>query len=124
MVIDSVLGYRPNTYMRWHGGIYAIVNLVSGRAYIGQTHCFFDRRSAHESALRYNKHQNKAMQADWNTHSSKNFKFDMLFAVRYPMLSDKAISREELSNLELEYWKQYQPNCYNIVMPRMYSDWV
>ena len=123
MVIDNILGYAPNRYMRWHGGIYAIRNLVTDRVYIGATGCFFDRHAHHNGALRHNKHTNQLMQADWNAVGEKNFKFEMLISFRYTYFKPNCIYRDELNELELEYWRAHKHNCYNLVAPYLLN-WV
>lgn len=59
-------------------GIYAIVNRVTGRIYIGQTYRFYDRWRIHQAELRRGVHCNPALQADWLLYTSEAFEFRIL----------------------------------------------
>jgi len=48
-------------------GIYALVNLENGKCYVGKTSNLRKRISQHLSQLKAGKHQNRAMQEDYNT---------------------------------------------------------
>src|SRR5690349_4837011 len=112
MQIDNILGHSPRTYMMNHGGIYVIRNIISDCVYIGQTTSFYLRIGGHVTALRNNKHKTPMLQSDWNTHGADNFKFEVLIAFRQSLFARGYIEREQLSDLEIEYWQQYQHNCY------------
>lgn len=57
-------------------GIYAIVNCVNGRVYIGQAMGGFRRRWVHHLyELRQGRHHNVELQADWNELGEQSFQF-------------------------------------------------
>lgn len=60
-------------------GIYEIVNLVTGRRYIGSAVNIKNRFSTHKNGLRNNKHHCKNLQYSWNKHGEDNFEFNILF---------------------------------------------
>lgn len=60
------------------GGVYAIVNRQTLRAYIGQTRNIAARVSAHKSALRTGKHPNKELQTEWDQHGEAHFRFGVV----------------------------------------------
>lgn len=43
-------------------GVYAIVNTLNGKKYVGSTKCFKERFAEHRSQLRSNKHKNIHLQ--------------------------------------------------------------
>ncbi len=61
-------------------GIYAIVNTVTGRRYIGKAggEGFRQRWTDHRRRLATSAHYNKALQEDWNRYGAKSFRFDIL----------------------------------------------
>lgn len=59
-------------------GIYAIVNLVTGKAYVGQAFNFKKRWTNHEVELRLNRHVNQHLQAAWNLYTENAFIFIVL----------------------------------------------
>ncbi len=59
-------------------GIYAIINLVTGKAYVGQAFNFKKRWTNHEVELRLNRHCNPYLQASWNKYGEQNFIFIVL----------------------------------------------
>ena len=92
-------------------GIYAIINIISGMSYIGQTHNNFgDRWDCHKALLRNNKHHNPLLQNDWNKYGEGKFKFIIL----YNCIHNE--SQEELDSLEEKYIKEYMENnnAYNL----------
>lgn len=59
-------------------GIYAIINLVTGKTYVGQAFKFNKRWSNHEVELRLGRHCNPYLQASWNKYGEQNFIFIIL----------------------------------------------
>lgn len=59
-------------------GIYAIVNLVTGQRYIGQTSRFLYRWTKHKLLLRCGEHPNQALQQDWIFYTESAFDFCIL----------------------------------------------
>lgn len=113
MILDNVLGYQPSKYLEWHGGVYAIRNLITDRAYIGATHSFLKRYGQHKTQLRNNRHKNVEMQADWNALGPEYFKFDVVISFRYTYFRRDCINRQEISELELACYREHEHNCYN-----------
>ena len=54
-------------------GVYAIINTVTGKAYIGQSINIASRWKGHVHDLEAGSHVNKALQADWEKYGSKTF---------------------------------------------------
>jgi group I intron endonuclease len=84
--------------------IYAIVNCVTGRKYIGSTTDVIHRWRNHRSQLNRGVHQNRHLQGSWRKHGWASFDFIVVEAVE--KLTDLA-SREQ-HHLDLA-----QPNVYN-----------
>lgn len=64
---------------RQTSGIYAIVNLVNGYMYIGQTAFRFSERwSNHCCDLNQGTHGNRLLQEDWKTYGPDAFEFRIL----------------------------------------------
>lgn len=59
-------------------GIYAVANVVNGKAYIGSTNNLGKRLDEHRRALRENKHYNKYLQYSWNKYGEGAFEFNIL----------------------------------------------
>lgn len=59
-------------------GIYAILNIVNDKCYIGSAIDFADRWRLHLLELNRNKHHNRHLQASWNTYGKENFIFVVL----------------------------------------------
>ena len=60
-------------------GIYEIVNLVTGKRYIGSAVNIDKRWSTHKSDLRSNKHHCKYLQHSFNKYGENSFKFNILY---------------------------------------------
>lgn len=61
-------------------GVYAIVNKLNGKAYIGSTSFkgFNTRWADHRSCLKYNKHHSSYLQNAWNKYGADHFEFKIL----------------------------------------------
>lgn len=59
-------------------GVYAIVNTVNGKKYIGSSFDVKDRLIGHKSALRHNRHQNSHLQRAWNKYGEDAFTYELL----------------------------------------------
>ena len=56
-------------------GIYAIVNCVNDKVYIGQSMDVMDRIAHHKSAQRHGRHDNEHLQNAWNKYGEAHFDF-------------------------------------------------
>lgn len=59
-------------------GIYEIVNLVSGKRYVGSAVCLSRRKNQHWARLSRGRHHNRHLQASWNKHGPSTFVFRVL----------------------------------------------
>lgn len=91
-------------------GVYAIVNLISGKRYIGSaTKSFKSRWFKHVSDLKLNKHHSPYLQRSWNKYGKDCFEFKILEIV----LPENCISREQWW---LDLFGTYlRENGYNIL---------
>jgi group I intron endonuclease len=64
-----------NEIISQKGGIYKIVNCVTGDLYIGQTNDFHSRKLHHFERLIKNTHHNIYLQRAWNKYGGENFEF-------------------------------------------------
>jgi group I intron endonuclease len=63
--------------MTRHAGVYTILNLVTGRRYIGSSFNVAKRWQQHLSALGRGEHDNVALQADWQKYGCAAFSWTM-----------------------------------------------
>ena len=93
-------------------GIYSIVQISTGKRYIGQTRMPFKKRYWHHQwKLNKNQHDNKHIQAVWNKYGNEDFEFQIIYTV------DK-INIEELNELEIKYISEYDTykNGFNMTV--------
>lgn len=70
-------------------GVYAIINDVNGKAYIGSSgYNFHSRKARHLKGLRGGNHFNPHLQSDFNLFGTQNFTFKILF------LCDKSVCKK------------------------------
>lgn len=98
-------------------GIYQIVNINTGKSYIGSSSRIHQRFYEHKNALRKNKHFNRYLQNAWNKYGEDNFVFRILEEVskedskRYNLLHD-------LENVYInKYLSNIEEKGYNIESP-------
>lgn len=115
MQMQTVLGFRPNIFLRWHGGIYAITNTIDDRVYIGQSVCFAERLESHLRNLRRGKHANVGLQADWLHHGEECFSFDVLLSFR---TTDLYRMRLDLTPYEDTFLRENISQAYNQIDAR------
>lgn len=85
-------------------GVYAIINIVNKRKYIGGSSDLFSRWEIHLNKLLKNSHDNKYLQEDFNKHSYNNFHFKVI----------EFCSIKRLSQLEMMYIRLLNDDDYNI----------
>lgn len=89
--------------------IYAIINKINFKFYIGSTNNFRRRRNEHLSDLRRNIHDSKHLQNSFNKHGIKTFEFLILEEV--PLNLDLV----EIEQCYLDVYKPYlKENGYNM----------
>jgi group I intron endonuclease len=74
------------------GGIYIIINKISGKVYVGSAIYLKQRWGVHRYELRTGKHDNKHLLAAWNKYGEASFEFKVL---EYTETEDDLISREQ-----------------------------
>lgn len=100
-------------------GIYAIVNGVNGRVYIGQTmRSFRSRWSSHRDYLIFNRHYNTGLQSDWNELGSNAFQWSIVhkFAQLHPCYQQAMSALERVMIVTAESW------LYNATKRRLYRN--
>lgn len=93
-------------------GIYAIINTVNDKCYIGSANNIKTRWTAHRNLLKNNKHHSIHLQRAYNNHGVANFKYVILEEVT----KEECVDVKYLIDLEQMYLDTYQPK-YNI-LPR------
>ena len=90
------------------GGIYKIVNEVSGKVYVGSAVDMNHRWNEHKRTLRENKHHSIHLQRAWNIYGKDNFRFEIIEECE----KEKLIEREQHW---MNFYKSYNENKgYNI----------
>lgn len=90
--------------MHMISGIYKIVNLKSGKFYLGSSKNIKRRWGIHKSALRNNRHHCVYLQRSWNKHGEQNFLFELIKEM--PNAVESELFNEE-AKLILELNPQY-----------------
>ncbi|OAS21373.1 GIY-YIG nuclease family protein [Paenibacillus oryzisoli] len=90
---------RKTKKIKNHIGVYAIVNAVNNKVFIGSGE-LENRKATQWSLLNAGKHYNKRLQQEWNHFKAENFRFVTLF---------EAKTNEDLDFLQQceEYWITY-----------------
>ena len=82
-----------------NSGIYKIVNLITGKYYVGSTKSFETRKTCHFSRLRNNNHTNQHLQNAYNKYGKDSFIFEIIEYVEEELLLD--IEQSYLDNFEI-----------------------
>lgn len=82
-------------------GIYYIDNTANGRLYIGIAKNLLTRCSGHQTKLLRNRHDNRALQADWNSCGMSAFHFGVLLS---------GDSTQNLRSIEAMFIRLFQTN--------------
>jgi group I intron endonuclease len=82
-------------------GIYAIINTINEKHYIGSAINFKIRHRLHFNTLKRNEHKNQKLQNSWN----KNWPFHFIFVILEYCEKEKLIEREQwwIDRLQPEY---------------------
>lgn len=85
-------------------GVYQIVNIITGKVYVGSSVDIKSRWQEHTRDLKLNRHENQKLQIDWNKYTRSAFKFKIL----------KISSEDQLSKIEQNYLNSVKNNSYNM----------
>ena len=85
-------------------GIYAIINKINNKKYIGQSVDIKRRWNQHKTDLNKNKHKNVYLQRAWNKYGKNNFKFVVIKELK---------KKSELNKEEKKIIKIYNSNNKN-----------
>lgn len=91
--------------MKPKSGIYIILNLQSGRHYVGSASLMTSRFSAHRSYLRKGRHANCKLQRAWDKYGAESFRFDVVERVA----DIKLLAERE------QFWMDQTLPFYNIL---------
>ena len=86
-------------------GVYEIINAANGKRYVGSALNMPARWAAHQSSLRFGKHENAILQSAWNKYGAESFTFR-------PILTC-APTKQMLTFYEQQLLDKVQPE-YNI----------
>lgn len=89
-------------------GIYAIVNKVNGKRYIGSACALKSRLRTHKSRLNLNKHHSQKLQNSWNKNGESCFTFEV---IEYVADKSLLIDREQFW---IDYYLAATPYGYNV----------
>jgi len=92
------------SFLKKSPAIYGILNIQSGKVYIGSTSNIRTRAGVHFNKLKSGYHERKNMQTDFNILGCDNFEIIVF----------KYCNKEDLSRLGEEFFQAYKENCYNI----------
>lgn len=88
-------------HLRRVHGAYAIINTITGRAYVGATVDLLTRISGHRSMLSRGAHV-QSLQSDWYQYGAESFQFAVLEIVSHP---------SKLGAAELHWQKTFLENA-------------
>lgn len=94
-------------------GVYAIINKVNSKLYVGSASSFYRRWHSHYSDLINNKHSNSYLQNSWNEYGEESFDFEIIeFIDIVDGDKDNLIEREQYW---LDYYQSYiRDKGYNL----------
>ena len=94
-------------------GVYAIINKVNSKLYVGSASCFYNRLHAHYSELINNKHSNSYLQNSWNEYGEESFDFEIIELV--DIINDNKDNLIEREQYWLDYHQSYiRDKGYNL----------
>ena len=77
-----------------HCGVYALMNKVNGKMYIGGSTFLVERYATHISKLKNGIHPNYKLQEDWDKYSEEDFVFEVI-----EYCDNKNLSKNEVANM-------------------------
>lgn len=89
-------------------GVYAIINTITGRTYVGSSRTIEIRWSGWRSVLNRGLGGNKQLQADWAATQGQFFDFRIL--------EEAPVNDKTLEEAERRWIDQYAGRCYNVHM--------
>jgi hypothetical protein len=89
-------------------GVYAILNLVTGRAYVAATTDMTLRWEMHQAQLQRGRHPHAALQQDWNQFGARAFRLVVL---------ERVERAEHLRTAELQHLANLGSMAYNSQAP-------
>jgi group I intron endonuclease len=99
--------FRVPKDLKHRMGVYAILNNITGKVYIGKAFSFLDRFNLHYCLIRAGKHSNTVLQRSYDKYGGNNFHFELIELVEN---KGDLVSREqyyidlfEAANRELGY---------------------
>jgi len=95
--------------------VYKITCKANGKFYIGSTNDLIKRRIIHRFELKFERHFNKFLQADFDLYGDENFIFKVVERV------SSLVSRNDLYKLEQKYMDELNPQ-YNIIRKVTYKN--
>jgi GIY-YIG catalytic domain. len=85
-------------------GIYAIINIINQKLYIGSSKDLKYRKRKHFEGLRYNRHPNNYLQQSFNKYGEKSFDFKVIEYCK----ESKLLEREQYY---INYYQSCNRNC-------------
>ncbi|MFW9916218.1 MAG: GIY-YIG nuclease family protein [Candidatus Thorarchaeota archaeon] len=102
MILDDNLDFSCIKSENAVPGIYAIINIETGKAYIGQSMQVWNRLEGHLGQLRRDSHSNYDLQKDFEKHGENSFKIRILEFIEREDKTEAQL-RKELFNRET-FW--------------------
>jgi predicted GIY-YIG superfamily endonuclease len=94
-------------------GIYAIINNINGKIYVGSTSSSFEKRwEMHLYELKYNKHNNRYLQSSISKYGIENF--NLIIVETISEIGDDANIFLKRESHYINLYDSYSPNGYNI----------
>ena len=92
---EKICENQKQYYEALSAGVYAIYNQKNNKVYIGQSTAYRQRWASHKSALKYERHRNTALQADYDKCGLHAFEFKVIEELPCDTSSDILVEIEE-----------------------------
>jgi group I intron endonuclease len=109
-------------------GIYKIINIKTGKFYLGSSNNIKKRWKIHKSSLRHNRHHSIHLQRAWNKYGENSFKFELVEEITENLLEIEQNYLDKLKPYETGYntskvagggdMISYHPNKKKIIKKR------